>query len=116
MARYWSARVDENHGLIRDDFKAAGWRWVDVHRIKGFCDGVTLSPSGRVYLIEVKRLEGKKEPKASRNANQSTKDKQAKLAAEFPIVVLTSVEEAREWRNRMEYASSIADNWEKVMP
>ncbi len=102
MAKYWGAKVDSNHDEIRKDFRAAGWPWQDVHRVKGFCDGLVLSPKGHIYLIEVKRLEGKKTPKASTNAKPATKKAQAELSAVWPVHVITSAGEAKAWRDRVE--------------
>lgn len=99
MARYWSAKVDQNHAAIRQCFREAGWQWADLHRVKGLCDGMVLSPWQTVHLVEVKRLEGKRKPKASTNAKQATKDAQKKFAETWPVVVLTTVEEARKWRD-----------------
>lgn len=95
---YWRAKTDENHAAIRQDFRDAGWEWEDLHRVKRLCDGMVLSPSKVIYVIEVKRLEGKRKPKASTNAKPATKAAQKAFADVWPVVVLTSVEHAQAWR------------------
>jgi hypothetical protein len=99
VSRFYGKKVDENHKVIREDFRKAGWLWCDLHRLGGGVpDGMVLSPNHLIYLIEVKRLDGKKNPKASTNAKAATKKAQSDFAANWPVVVLTSIEDAQEFR------------------
>ena len=89
MSRYWSKAVDKNHGEIRDDFRADGWKCRDTHRLNAFCDFITRPPweVRTVYLIEVKVLVGKRNPKPSTSAKGYTKKNQEEFAADFPVTV-----------------------------
>jgi len=99
MPSYWNRKVDSNHKAIRDDFRSAGWLWEDLHRLgKGKPDGMVLSPWGLIYLIEVKRLEGKRKPKPSENAKPATKKAQLDFARIWPVHIISSVIEAEKMR------------------
>ncbi len=93
---YWSKKVDSNHAEIRECFRQAGWQWLDLHRLGGGVpDALVCSEhTDSLYLLEIKRLEGKRKPKASTNAKPATKAAQKNFADSWPVYVITSVEQA----------------------
>ena len=55
----YAARIDDNHGEIREAARKLGAGWVDCYQLKNFCDGL-LVYRGVTVAIEIK--DGNKPP------------------------------------------------------
>ena len=98
MSRFWGKKVDSNHAEIRQAFRDAGWQWLDLHRLGGGApDGLVMAPWGDLHLIEIKPLEGKLEPKATK-AKGATKIAQKSFASTWRVAVISTVEQAAAFR------------------
>jgi hypothetical protein len=56
-----AAKVDANHGAIREALRAVGWLVVDTSKVPAFVDLVA-AKQGRTEFIEVKVRKGKLTP------------------------------------------------------
>jgi hypothetical protein len=81
-----AAKVDANHGAIREALRAVGWLVVDTSKVPAFVDLMAFKAS-RVELVEVKVKRGKLTP-----AQQVLHTALARAGVE--VKVLRSVEDA----------------------
>jgi len=76
-----AARVDANHGLVRDRIRFVGRPCKDTSAYPEFCDLVALHLAGHPVLMEVK--DGDKPPSA-----RKLTPAQVSFHMEFPVVVV----------------------------
>ena len=87
MLRY-AAKVDGPHAAIRDGLRKLGWLVLDSARMaSGGPDLIAVTPEGVVRLFEVKAPQGRLRPR-----------QQALQAQGWPIRVVTTLDEALDWR------------------
>ena len=84
MTRY-AARVDDNHAIIRECIRRAGYQAYDTFRLgQGFPDLLVVSKSGIIGLLEVK----------SENGNLNANEREFWSAFRGPKMIVRSPEDA----------------------
>ena len=86
------ARIDDNHGLIRDFFRKAGAHWEDTFQQKNFCDGM-LVYRGVTVAVEIK--DGSKPPSQQRLTEGEKRFSERWTAHGGKYAVIRSLEDAQ---------------------
>ena len=74
---------DTIHREVRDVFRSCGWSWLDLADVGGDCPDALVCRRGVLKLLELKTGAAKLKPG------------QQQFAAEWPVIVIRSVDEAR---------------------
>jgi hypothetical protein len=91
MSRF-ARRTDTSHAEVRDALRELGYRVLDVSKCGGFVDFV-VRKHHRIWLVDAKTNKAK-----TKRSVRMSEGSAGKLIAEgWPIVVLTSRDEAITW-------------------